>query len=56
MEEIKLGWKCPQCGKVYSPFVSECKHCNESYRYIVLNHTSQDVYSSSSADNFNLDD
>lgn len=22
------GWRCPQCGKIYSPFVQECYHCN----------------------------
>jgi len=23
------GWVCPNCGKVYSPKVEECKGCNE---------------------------
>jgi len=22
------GWKCPNCGRCYSPWVSECKYCN----------------------------
>lgn len=25
---IKLGWKCPQCGRVYGPQVNECTYCN----------------------------
>lgn len=26
-EPIKLGWKCPKCGSIYSPDVSECPKC-----------------------------
>ena len=22
------GWQCPQCGRIYGPFVQECYHCN----------------------------
>jgi uncharacterized OB-fold protein len=22
-----LGWRCPSCGQVYSPFVGECHNC-----------------------------
>lgn len=22
------GWQCPQCGRIYAPFVQECYHCN----------------------------
>lgn len=22
------GWVCPKCGRVYSPFVHTCSHCN----------------------------
>lgn len=23
------GWVCPKCGKVFSPFTSECLYCNK---------------------------
>ena len=23
------GWSCPRCGKVFAPFIPECKSCNE---------------------------
>lgn len=23
-----VGWVCPKCGSVYSPFISECWRCN----------------------------
>ena len=22
------GWTCPRCGRVYSPLVHTCEHCN----------------------------
>lgn len=25
-----LGWTCPNCGKVFSPTVTECPYCNNS--------------------------
>ena len=25
---MQSGWKCPQCGKVWAPWVSGCYHCN----------------------------
>ena len=24
---IKQGWECPKCGRVYAPFITECRHC-----------------------------
>ena len=30
---VPLGWKCPECGKVYAPFVTECTQCGgEGYK------------------------
>lgn len=23
------GWICPNCGRVYSPYVRECEYCND---------------------------
>lgn len=28
------GWECPKCGKVYAPFISECRFCNVEKSYI----------------------
>lgn len=25
----ETGWVCPNCKKVYSPYVDECKDCNK---------------------------
>jgi hypothetical protein len=27
----ETGWVCPNCKKVYSPYVDECKACNVKY-------------------------
>jgi uncharacterized OB-fold protein len=32
---VYLGWKCPDCGTVWSPYVESCKNCvhqNSEYR------------------------
>jgi uncharacterized OB-fold protein len=26
---VKEGWRCPKCGNIYAPNVSECKACNK---------------------------
>ena len=26
---LKSGWFCPKCDSVYSPYIKECKKCNE---------------------------
>lgn len=26
--KINTGWRCPECGKIWSPFVLECPCCN----------------------------
>jgi len=23
------GWECPKCGRVWSPYTTSCKHCND---------------------------
>ena len=30
----QTGWKCPQCGNIYSPTVKECELCNKSNKNI----------------------
>ena len=25
------GWKCPQCGRVFAPWVQECPYCSGQY-------------------------
>ena len=25
---VNQGWMCPKCGRVYSPLVQTCSHCN----------------------------
>lgn len=25
-----VGWKCPNCGNCYAPFVPECRKCNST--------------------------
>ena len=32
-EENVKGWECPKCGKIYSPFMSECISCNVKKTY-----------------------
>ena len=24
------GWKCPECGKIYAPYIDECEKCNDT--------------------------
>lgn len=31
-EEIKIGWLCPRCNKINSPFVQQCD-CHTSITY-----------------------
>lgn len=27
---VMYGWKCPVCGRVYSPFTSMCAYCGNN--------------------------
>jgi len=27
-QPITQGWQCPQCKRIFGPFVQECSHCN----------------------------
>ena len=29
---MNQGWECPKCGRVYAPFVQECKGCAPQIR------------------------
>jgi hypothetical protein len=33
------GWICPECGRVYAPFIPECQHCNGEVKSIINNGT-----------------
>ena len=26
-ENIFMGWKCPQCGRIFSPYLHTCPYC-----------------------------
>ena len=26
-QKTNMGWECPKCSRIYSPFVEECKNC-----------------------------
>ena len=28
-----LGWKCPQCGRIYSPWVDSCYMCGPTINF-----------------------
>lgn len=28
---MKDGWKCPECGQVYAPWVDKCEYCKNKY-------------------------
>lgn len=30
VENIGYGWKCPDCGRIYSPYTYQCYSCNSS--------------------------
>jgi len=30
---MALGWICPKCGKVYSPEITTCDHCNSLIKF-----------------------
>lgn len=31
-EGPKPGWRCPQCGSIYSPFVDRCRTCGPRHK------------------------
>lgn len=35
---VMYGWRCPVCGRVYSPFTSMCAYCGNNNNF---NHGSQ---------------
>ena len=34
--EHSAGWKCPNCDRVISPYVTDCKFCNDSERKVTI--------------------
>ena len=40
-EDVPLGWECPKCGRVWSPYDSECVWCNgKVFGYVIDKDTS----------------
>jgi predicted ATP-dependent serine protease len=44
MAQQNLGWECPKCGRVYSPYTTKCSHCPQ---YIQVSSTASTSISNS---------
>lgn len=33
MNKIFMGWKCPECGRIFSPYLHTCPHCTGEEKY-----------------------
>jgi len=32
-KNVFMGWKCPECGRIFSPYLHTCPHCTGEERY-----------------------
>lgn len=33
MDKMFMGWKCPECGRIFSPYLHTCPYCTGEEKY-----------------------